>query len=393
VIDPRPLGEQLFGILFDRCSEAVFAVQRDTGALLTANRRFEELTGRTVEALTGQAADALFADDGDGGAARAILERSGLHEEIALRRLDGYPVFVTLTVAHLEHREQGALAACIARDTTERRLLERELLAKHVSLYAAHADLERAARSLAERNRELASASAQLSQAARRALIGELSAGIAHSLNNPLAALASAQRGIQAMIEEQGDAALAEAVRRYVTRGRDAVARMESIVRAVRRAHQSGLPSSPRALALADEVDVALSLFEERLGRIRVVRGWHGGEGAFAPPADLQQVLWNLLDNAILAMPEGGELRVEVAPGDPAVIAVCDSGAGVDATIEPTLFQPFNSTRPTGTGLGLATARRLARAWGGDVRLAPCPAGARFEILLPEKETPCAIAS
>src|SRR5262249_7293407 len=156
-----------------------------------------------------------------------------LHEDVPLTCLDGYPVYVQLTVTHFDH-EGEPYAACIARDTTEKRHLERELVVKHTALWSAHGELERVVddlrvknRDLADRHRDLAVLSAQLSHAARRMLIGELSAGIAHSLNNPMAALVSAVRQIGKAVEASGDDGLRQAVGRYVQRAGDAAQRMD----------------------------------------------------------------------------------------------------------------------------------------------------------------------
>jgi PAS domain S-box-containing protein len=379
----------MLDLLFERCSEAVFTVARDSLLVVAANHRVEEITGLSRHAIIGQHAAALF---GDGPQRSAdILERPGLHDDVTMVRLDGYPVYVELTVAHWDDQQHGAMAACIARDTTERMLLERELIAKHMALHAAHADLERAIsdmtvrnHELADRNRELALTSAQLSLASRRVLIGEISAGIAHSLNNPLGALASAHRQMLLAIQEQGSPELNERVKRFADRTRNAIARMEEITHAVRRAHRSGTASSERRqVRLAAELDVALTIFESQLHGITVHAPVAPELEVEVPPADLQHVLWNLIDNAIRAMPAGGRLEIGADRGERGrvVLAIQDSGAGVPEARRPLLFETFASGRPDGSGLGLSFARRLARGWSGDVTFVPTSAGARFEVL------------
>jgi PAS domain S-box-containing protein len=391
----EPSATDLYRPLFDHCSEAMFIVHRDGLQLVAANARLEELTGRARESLLGTSIGSLFAGEDPACTAHDILARPGLHEDVAINRIDGYQVFVALTVAHVDG---GPLAACIARDTTERRLLERELIAKHTALHAAHAELGRMVETLTRihgeleaRHRELAGVSAELSRVTRRVLIGELSAGIAHSLNNPLAALASAHNQLAQVIERHGSDDMRAQAQRFVARSREAIARMEQTVQAVRRAHRSGRPSTElRRINLADEVETALTLFEGRLCGVRVHKQVDHGLTALTRVGDLQHVLWNLLDNAILAMPSGGVLGVEVAlraDGAP-VILVADDGDGVSPELDGQLFEPFVSTRPGGSGLGLSTARRLARDWGGDVRLVPRPRGACFEVSFTSKEVP-----
>jgi signal transduction histidine kinase len=181
-------------------------------------------------------------------------------------------------------------------------------------------------------------------------------------------------------------------IERYFRRSRDAIARLEQTLRQLRQAHRGGAePQVVRAVEVADEIEVALSLFEQRMRCItvslRITRPLH----AVACPHDLQQALWNLVDNALLAMPLGGSLDITASAQDAGrvVVAIEDSGPGVPEALRPTLFQPFSTGRKDGTGLGLSTSRRLVRAWGGDVRLADSEHGARFEIHLPTGERPC----
>lgn len=392
------IDSQLFGVLAENAAEALLALVPSDGRVLTVNRRFAELVGATRQEIIGRPAHELLAKTSV--PIEQLLARAGLHEDVVLQAADGYPVFVSVSVSMVEH-EVGPLCVCVVRDTTERRLLEREVLAKHVALFAAHAELERAVANLEERNSELAILGAQLSQAARRALIGELSAGIAHSLNNPLAALASTQQKILQVVEAQGQGEIVDVVRRLSARSATAIDRMERIVQSIQRAHRSGAMSSdPRGVAVVDEIETALALFDARLRRVRVEKRFSGDTLAWLPPGDLQHVLWNLLDNALLAMSQAGEpegaLTIEVASENGELrIVIADSGPGISSELMPTLFQPFNSTRREGSGLGLSTARRLARGWGGDVTLLPTKQGERgatFEIRLPTKESACVAA-
>jgi signal transduction histidine kinase len=110
-------------------------------------------------------------------------------------------------------------------------------------------------------------------------------------------------------------------------------------------------------------------------------------------PVDLdagqfQQVLVNLLLNALDAMPRGGRLRVAVeANGSEARLTVRDTGPGIAPEMAGRLFTPFASTKPTGTGLGLSLARRIVEEHGGRIRGENHPdGGACFTIGLPLKE-------
>jgi signal transduction histidine kinase len=105
------------------------------------------------------------------------------------------------------------------------------------------------------------------------------------------------------------------------------------------------------------------------------------------PQDPLHHVLANVIDNAVEAMRGGGRLGVAVRRADDRwLIEVTDTGGGLPAAVVARLFEPIVTARPTGAGLGLATAQRLARSWGGDVVHRPMEAGACFAITVPAKE-------
>ena len=386
------MGSEIFGVLFEHGAEAVFSIHRQTRRILSANRRLEDMVGRSSRSLVGSPAQEMFVrDDRVTDWVDRILSRAGLHEEVALRQVDDYPVYVTLTVAHVD-TDAGPIAACVARDTTERRRLERELIAKHTALYSAHKELELAfsklretQERLEERNRELSVLGGKLARAAHRATIGEFSAGIAHSMNNPLGAAQSAFRQIGKRIDQHGTPELSTSVDRFLKRGWQGLTRMESIVSAIRRAHKSGtLESRANDLVLEEELDLILSLFEDRLGAVVLTRHCTRGLHARVPSDALYHVVSNLLDNALKALNGHGCLEVAChVETDCVVVSVSDNGPGIAPEMVRNLFEPFASGRSDGTGLGLCMARRLARSWGGDVVHIPMAKGARFDVTMP----------
>ena len=109
-----------------------------------------------------------------------------------------------------------------------------------------------------------------------------------------------------------------------------------------------------------------------------------------ADPVELEQVLFNLVRNAIEAASQGGEMRVSLTAqrsGSDVLIEVADSGPGVPADIRPRLFEPFVTGKPGGTGLGLALCQRLSERMGGDLSLALDTAETVFRLRLPDAQT------
>lgn len=391
------LEDQVFGIFFQYGAEAVFTMDQQDRVILSANHHLEDLVGRSIQSIVGSpAADLFTKDERSGGWDDRIVERAGLHEDVCLKRLDGYPVFVTLTVAHIASGSRP-LVACIARDTTERRNLERDLIAKHTALYAAHSELGRTVEKLQEaqsclevRNKELAALGSQFAQAAQRAAIGEFSAGIAHSMNNPMAALSSALRQISRRIELNADKDLGDELSRFLQRSDNALGRMESIVDAVRRAHKSGsLPSTAQTVNIADELHTALTLFEQRLDGTELVLDLDETPAAWIPPDALHHVISNLIDNALRALKGRGRVRLHLySSGDEVLLDVDDDGPGLPDHIRANLFEPFMSGREDGTGLGLSMCFRLAKQWSGNVTHHDLSPGTRFRIRMPQGPQP-----
>ena len=253
------IAREVFGLLFETSSEAVFIVDRATQQIVSANVRTSEMLSREVNALVGVAlSDIVVEADRD-------IQSPGRYEDVALRGGDDYPVYVELNVIHLHVAPHGELAAYTACDTSERRLLQRELVAKHSALYMAHAELERAHAQLSEAKREVEARNQEIALLAWRAAMGELVAGIAHHLNNPVGALASSTRrlaGLVASLPESQRGELERVVARVAQISRRIESNVAAILHASRADAQTPLPELPPELA------TALSSFAEQLDDI-----------------------------------------------------------------------------------------------------------------------------
>jgi PAS domain S-box-containing protein len=256
----QAIASAVFGALFDTSTEALFVLELASGRILAANPSVADLLALGVEDILGRTLDDLYYEPG------RDVSAPGHYEEVALRRGDDYPVFVTLHVAHIADPTHGTLAACTARDTTERRGLERELFAKHSALIVAHHDLERAYTQLNEAKEQLDDRNREIALLAWRAAVGELVAGIAHHLNNPVGALASTLRGLATQLER--GTADRDALARMIARAMQITTRIESNVNAIVTASKQATGNTPQTGATPDELVPILATFSDRMDAI-----------------------------------------------------------------------------------------------------------------------------
>ena len=253
------IARAVFGRMFETSTEALFIADNADGRIVSANVRVAELLAVDVGQVVGKTWDEIAFEPRD-------VSFDGRYEEVALRRGDDYPVFVTLTVAHIRDAELGDYTAFTARDTTERRLLERELVAKHSALFAAHADLEAAYGQLRAAQNELEHRNREIAMLAWRAAVGELVAGIAHHLNNPLGALLSTTRHLGERISKLPPETRAD-VDRLLARISKVATRIEFNVNAIVKASRSATGSGA-AHELPPELHAVFETLSNRLDDI-----------------------------------------------------------------------------------------------------------------------------
>lgn len=199
------------------------------------------------------------------------------------------------------------------------------------------------------------------------AAVGEFAASLAHEVRNPLSSiLVDLQR-----VEEglPGDSPL----RRPQRRALGEIERLDRAVSGTLALARSGRIESESldlCRPLRAAVHAARPAFESRGAELDGPTGTQGALEIRGDEAKLEQLFLNLLLNAAQALEEGGRARVEVRTNEEEiVVAVHDDGRGVPEEERSRIFDPFYSTRAEGTGLGLPTARRIARAHGGEVEL------------------------
>jgi signal transduction histidine kinase len=224
----------------------------------------------------------------------------------------------------------------------------------------------------------------------RMAALGELSASIAHEVRNPLGVIFNSLGSLRRILKPQGDARMLLDI---IDEESDRLNRMVGDLLDYSRPVQPSLEPVP----LRPLLDQAIEAARQQAGPDpdRVVAEAEVADDAATVRADerlLRQALVNLFLNAYQAMPREGRLHVRASRGaldgrPCAEIVVRDTGPGIPAEMAGKIFQPFFTTKATGTGLGLAVVRRIVEGHGGAIELGTGP-GAQFTLRLPLESQP-----
>lgn len=242
------------------------------------------------------------------------------------------------------------------------------------ALQAVNADLDA---KVVERTRALEAAQGQLVRSEKLAMVGQLTASIAHEVNNPIAVI---QGNLDLVRELLG--ADADRVQGELKLADQQIERMRLIVtQLLQFARPAEYAGYVEAVDVNRLVDDSLPLAAHLLARTRIEvrRALQATRRPQASRQELQQVLVNLLVNAIHAMPEGGELLLGTrdAPGDAVEITVADTGPGLSPELADELFKPFVTRKKDGTGLGLWISRTIVDRYGGELLAGPRDDGRR----------------
>ncbi|RXZ45516.1 sensor histidine kinase [Crenobacter cavernae] len=295
-----------------------------------------------------------------------------------------------------------ALTIAVALNSRRRRIAER--LAARAALEAANNELER---KVFERTADLSAANRQLKaevaeriraeanlrktqddllQAGKLAVIGQMSTGIAHELNQPLAALRTLSGNTQKFLA-RGDLSTAQTNLATINQLVERMGRITGALKSFARKTGNGTSSAN----LAEALENALFLLDTRLKgmKLELVRDVDPELVAACDPNRLEQVLVNLIANALdaIAGVESPRLEIRAARhGDALSLTVRDNGAGFSMEAESRLFEPFFTTKPVGQGLGLGLtlSAGILDDYGGSLVADnhPC-GGARFTLTLP----------
>jgi two-component system sensor histidine kinase PilS (NtrC family) len=317
------------------------------GRILLVNRSGAEITGQGFGLLRGGNVADLFpgfwpVESDEQGTPLA------LRKEIEFRTAAGNTRFLGLSISPLRTGQNVAGGYVFNfQDLTEMKRLEREVFNKE-----------------------------------RMAAVGRLSAAIAHEIRQPLTAMTGALKELARLAPlEDDDKKLVQIVSRESQRLNQIITEFLDYSR-----ERSYAFAELDIVALIEETLLLIERHASALGKVRVERVFPGGKlRAHVDRDAMKQVFWNLCNNALRAMPDGGVLTVGLETvGDAVRISFRDNGVGFDPRATARIFEPFQSGFPGGTGLGLAIVYQILQAHKGHIRVETEPGlGTEFVVEIP----------
>jgi len=238
----------------------------------------------------------------------------------------------------------------------------------------------RAAEQLSAANLQIRQAEEAVRRSDRLAALGQLSAGLAHELRNPLGTIRGSAEMLTRSVSAENEVAreVAGFITSEVDRANSLITRFLHFARP--------LELRPDTADLTQTIDSAVANVERETPGIAIYKNYAPEIPPFSFDAELmERVLYNLILNAAQASSPGGAVTVKTrAAGGMAEISVIDRGSGIDANNLGAIFNPFFTTKPQGVGLGLAIVSKIVDEHGGKIAVESEPGkGSVFQVLLP----------
>ncbi len=288
-----------------------------------------------------------------------------------------------LALAALLLRRRQVIAMRSAEERLARNALEASVEERTRDLRMARDRLETEIADHRQTTEKLQAVQQDLVQANRLAILGQVAAGVAHEINQPVATIRAYADNARTFLDRGQSATAAENMESIAELTDRVGAITDELRRFARKGHFAAGPT-----AMKDVIEGALLLLRSRFaGRMDAIRIDLPPDGlqALGNRIRLEQVLINLLQNALEAIgdSENGAIQVrceEMAGG--IALTVADNGPGIAADVREELFTPFNTSKEDGLGLGLAISKEIVSDYGGTIEVESDPSGTTFTVNL-----------
>jgi PAS domain S-box-containing protein len=341
------LNQETLNAVFDSIPTAISVAHPETREIVAVNRAFSELVGLSPSEIVGLRPPFPWWGVDEDQFERGFIP--GTSVDRVYRRPDGRPTPAHLTVYSIPGDDgETALILALVEDLAEERRMQQQLI-----------------------------------QSGKLAAIGELAAGVAHEINNPLFAILGLT---EFLLKESEDGSKAHTRLELI---QETGLEIKEIVRALLDFARENAEDR-HVVSLEDVVRSTVDLVRRTNAHKGVeLVDEYGAEEAlvYASSNQLKQIFLNLIANARQAMPIGGTVTVDVRRvGDLAIATVTDDGPGIEESVVERIFEPFFTTKRLtgGTGLGLSVSLGIAEAHGGQLTVTSEPgAGSTFTLCLP----------
>jgi len=281
-------------------------------------------------------------------------------------------------------RRRHSLALRIFREQHAREELERRVTERTLDLSQARDRLQAEITDHRNTEQKLQAVQHDLVQANRLAILGQVAAGVAHEINQPVATIRAYADNARVFLDRGQTAPAGENLASIAA----LTERIGSITEELKAFARKGR-SAPEPTAVSDIIEGAVMLLRSRFaGRMDTldIRLPAVGTMVMGNRIRLEQVLINLLQNALEAVaPKGEQGRVEIrveSGEDTVMLTVADNGPGISPKIREGLFTPFNTSKESGLGLGLVISKDIVADYGGRMEVSSDDSGTRFTVCL-----------
>ncbi len=406
-------GEEFSQAIFNAAQTGLVVINIKLKQIMDVNATTTMILGYEKDELVGALTSDFYPPDID--AIRTALFRDGFVRsvETTLKHKDGHEIPIILSITIINKIEEP-IAALSFLDITERKEAEKALLESHKNLEQA--------------NQELKTSKDQMVQSEKLASIGQLAAGVAHEINNPVGFVSSnlttianyadtmnsllklygALEQVDPADTEQREALLKD-IRRIkededlefilgdlenvLNESMEGVHRVSEIVQNLKSFARED--STERGLHnINDGIEAMIKMvWNELKYNCEVVRNYGEIPLIQCHPGQINQVIMNILVNASHAMPKGGGTITvgTMVTGDEMEISIADTGMGIPKEVRNRIFDPFFTTKDVGkgTGLGLAISHGIIMDHGGHIQVdSEVGKGTTFRIYLPLNDSP-----